>query len=75
METPNKEQVYDQQIEPLLERVISICEDSGIAVIMQFALPVPEDEGLVASTLIPNGDGKFRASHVVAAHVLGMPIE
>lgn len=61
----NKEQVYDDQISPLMLQIIGICKDQGIAMMASFDIghegegPNGEDcSGLVCSSLLPDGDGE-----------------
>jgi hypothetical protein len=63
--TMNKEQVYDDQISPLMQQIIGICKDQGIAMMASFDIahdgegPNGEDcSGLVCSSLLPDGDGE-----------------
>jgi hypothetical protein len=63
--TMNKEQVYDDQISPLMQQIIDICKGQGIAMMASFDIahagegPNGEDcSSLVCSTLLPNGDGE-----------------
>lgn len=59
----NKEQVYDEKINPLMAQIIEICEEHGIAMFCDFAIPTPEDNGLMVSTVMPDNDGKHPAHH------------
>jgi len=61
----NKEQVYDEQISPLMQQIIAITREHGIAMIASFDIahdgegPNGEDcSALLCSTLLPDGDGK-----------------
>ena len=73
----NKEQIYDGQISPLMQQIIEICRDGGIAMIASFDIahdgegPNGEDcSGLVCSTLLPDGDEKHNPRFVQAnAHI------
>lgn len=62
----NKEEIYDEQISPLMQQIIAICKDKGIAMQASFDIahdgegPNGEDcSSLVCSTNLPDGDGKF----------------
>ncbi|CAG8864141.1 hypothetical protein [Pseudomonas fluorescens] len=62
----NKEQIYDDQISPLMQQIIGICKDKGIAVVASFDIahdgegPNGEDcSSLVCSTHLPDGEGNF----------------
>lgn len=73
----NKEQIYDDQISPLMQQIIKICVDNGIA--MMASYDIAHDEGgpngedcstLTCSTLLPDGDGKHNQLFVQAnAHI------
>ena len=32
----NKEEIYDEQISPLMQKIISVCREHGIAMIASF---------------------------------------
>lgn len=60
----NKEEIYDAEISPLMQKIIAICQENGIAMMASFAIghdgegPNGEDcTGLVCNTLLPDGDG------------------
>lgn len=53
----NKEQVYDEDISPLMGKIIAICKQRGIAMLCTFAIPTPGHEDLRCTTLLPGGDG------------------
>lgn len=51
METqPNKEQVYDEQINPLMAQIIAICQTHKIAFVASFSIPTDEDPELACSS-------------------------
>lgn len=61
----NKEQIYDNQISPLMRQIIEICQANGIAMMASFDIahdgegPNGDDcSALVCSTLLPDGDGE-----------------
>ena len=57
--TPTKEQVYDEEISPLMTRIIAICQNEGIAMLASYHIPNEEDDQLMCSTHLENGDGDF----------------
>ncbi|QXG32901.1 hypothetical protein [Pseudomonas viridiflava] len=75
----NKEQVYDEQISPLMQQIIEVCKEKGIAMIASFDIahdgagPDGEDcSGLLCSSLLPDGDGKPNQSFTQAhAYISG----
>lgn len=66
----NKEQAYDEKIFPLMTQIIGICEEHGVAMIAQFAIPTEEDSGLCCTTCIQDENGKNADGHVEALRIL-----
>jgi len=66
----DKEQIYDEQIAPLMSKIIEICKVNGIQVLASFFLKEKtEDQGNMFCTtcLVPN-EGNKRLSN--AANVI-----
>ena len=42
----NKEQIYDEKINPLMGQIIAICQEYKIAMLADFSIPNEEDAGL-----------------------------
>jgi len=69
----NKEEIYDRQISPLMQQIIAIAREHGIAMVASFDI-AHDDEGpegedcsqLVCSTLLPNGDDEHNQRFVQA---------
>lgn len=59
----NKEQIYDDQISPLMRQIIQICKDNGIAMMADFAIPTDEDDGLRCTSLLPDETGENDPLH------------
>lgn len=59
----NKEEIYDEQISPLMRRIIEVCKEHGIAMMADFAIPTEEDEGLRCTTLLPDQTGENDPLH------------
>jgi hypothetical protein len=55
----NKEQIYDSQINPLMEQIIEICKSNKIAMLATFAIPTPEDADLCCTSQTPDETGKL----------------
>ena len=55
----NKEEIYDEKINPLMAQIVDICKEHGIATFCTFAIPTEEDDGLSCTTHLQNGDGEF----------------
>lgn len=70
---PNKEQIYDEQIHPLMAQVVAICQQHGIAFVANFAVPNDEDESVQALTHLPDETGSFPASHIAAVRCIRPP--
>lgn len=51
-----KEQIYDEEIDPLMVQIIEICEKNGIAALCSFSIPNESDADLCCTTILP-GDG------------------
>lgn len=56
---PSKEQIYDDQISPLMKQILEIAKANGIAMLAHFDIESEEDPGLRCTTTLPNGDGNF----------------
>jgi hypothetical protein len=50
----NKQTVYDEQINPLVNQLIDICKDSGIGLFLTACIPTEEDPNLVCVTSVPS---------------------
>lgn len=48
-----KEEVYDEQISPLMTQIITICEEHRIAMLCHFEVPTPDDNGLTCLSALP----------------------
>lgn len=70
MTTANKETIYDEQISPLMTQIIAICQQHGIAMLADFDISHPENDGLNCTTLIPDGIGKNPTLHSIAYRTL-----
>lgn len=46
----NKEQAYDDKINPLMAQIIEICHEHKIAMVASFAIPTEDDADLFCST-------------------------
>ena len=42
----NKEQVYDEEIFPLMVQILDICKRERVAMLASFAIPTPEHRSL-----------------------------
>jgi hypothetical protein len=53
----NKEQVYDEQIDPLMARVIATCKDRRIACFATFDISAGDGECRMCTTCLGDGSG------------------
>ncbi len=67
----NKEQVYDEKLNPLMAQIIEVCQAHGIAMIASFAIPTEEDADLRCTSLLPDENGENSAMHMDVARILG----
>ena len=65
-----KEDIYDNEIAPLMAQVIEICLKYGIAMIANFACPNDTDADLQALSLVPDDNGKHPANHKEALYCI-----
>ena len=63
---PNKEQVYDEQISPLMAQIIKICQTHKIAFLASFSIPTEAEPELACSTVLLEDDFKPPASFLAA---------
>ena len=50
----NKEEIYDEQISPLMQQIIAICKENGIGLFLTACIPTDEDPHLMCSTCLPS---------------------
>lgn len=48
----NKEQIYDEQIYPLMAEIVAICQLHKIAMLADFAIPTDDDPTLQCTTAL-----------------------
>ena len=68
--TPNKEQVYDEQIHPLIGQILTICQAHGIACIASFAIPTEEEPDLVCTSMLTDENDESGPGHQRALSAL-----
>lgn len=54
----NKEQIYDEQVEPLMAKIIEICKANKIAMVATYAIPNDEDPNLRCTTALVDETGE-----------------
>jgi hypothetical protein len=67
----NKEQIYDEQIAPLMTQIIEVCQKHGIAMISSFEVPNDIDTDLRCSTHLADETGKYPFADVCRALRVG----
>lgn len=53
---PNKEQIYDEKISPLMAQIIAICKENRIAFLADFLVPNDEDPDLHCTSCLLGDD-------------------
>lgn len=72
----NKEQIYDSEINPLMAKIISICQRDKIAMVASFDIPNDDDKNLVVTTHLPDETGNLperiqnAANHLKRSHYI-----
>lgn len=54
--TRNKEQVYDEQIAPLMTQIIAVCKEHKVPMLAEFFIPVEGIPDLKCTTSLLGGD-------------------
>lgn len=67
---PNKEQVYDEQIFPLMNQIIAICQGAGIALLADFEICTEEKPTLCCTSVLPDETGDNSPRHQQARRML-----
>jgi hypothetical protein len=52
MEIMNKEEIYDNEISPLMTQIIKTCKANNIAMLMSFSIPTKEEPDLECTTAV-----------------------
>ena len=66
----DKEEIYDEQINPLMSEILGVCKEHGIAMIASFSLPVEEDPYLMCTSYLSDGEGKHHPELSVALGIV-----
>lgn len=66
-----KENIYDEELSPLMSQVAAICQKYGIEMLATFRIPSLDDENLACTTLLPNESGTNSPELLQAAKYLG----
>jgi len=65
-----KEQIYDQQISPLMAQVIEICKEHKIAFVATYSLSRPDDEGLLCTSALLEDDCEPPDSYLASMRLI-----
>ncbi|CAI8931104.1 LigB domain-containing protein [Pseudomonas sp. IT-P171] len=65
-----KEDIYDEQINPLMAQIIKICKEHSIAMIFSAHIPNEEDADLACTTHLAGDDGECYGAFVKAFHAI-----
>ena len=72
----NKEQVYDAEIDPLMEQIIERCKANGIAMLASFAIHGPggpgSEDSLYCTTYLPAANEEFDPALRRAINAIGV---
>jgi hypothetical protein len=69
-----REEVYDDQIAPLMTEIIRICQEAGIPLLASFELDMDEENGplFCTTSILPSGtDPRLTAAHKA---IMGQPM-
>lgn len=66
----NKEEIYDEQIHPLMSQIIAICKKNGIAMVASFDIPTEAEPGLSCTTSFGDENNKMPIPMQVAVVAL-----
>ena len=66
----NKEQIYDEQISPLMKQIIEICQEHEIGMVADFEIPNEEDPHLCCTSSLPGENDQVSHRHSLARSVL-----
>lgn len=69
-----KEGIYDERVAPLMEQIISICEDADIAMFAHFGLDGPDGEHQACTTALEQGATKEREEVRRLANLYGLAL-
>ena len=57
MTITDREKIYDEQLSPLVDQIVKICEANDIALAMGVFTPTPAEPGLYVFTSVPGSFG------------------
>lgn len=69
----SKENVYDEQISPLVHQIIEICKEHNIALLLSAQLQDEDDETLYCTSILPGDDDVPDERFVQALNIIRPP--
>jgi hypothetical protein len=69
----SKENVYDEQISPLVHQIIEICKEHNIALLLSAQLQDEDDETLYCTSILPGDDDVSDERFVKALNIIRPP--
>jgi len=69
--TEKREDIYDSQIDPLIEKIIEICNENSISMVASFHTPNDESQGLICSTFLVDREDVPRVFVDICTLLLG----
>ncbi|CAH0179589.1 hypothetical protein SRABI123_01403 [Pseudomonas sp. Bi123] len=68
-----KENVYDDQISPLVHQIVNICKEHNIALLLSTQLQDEDDETLYCTTILPGTADVSDEKFVQALNIIRPP--
>jgi hypothetical protein len=69
----SKENVYDEQISPLVHQIIEICKEHNIALLLSAQLQDEDDETLYCTSILPGDEDVSDERFVQALNIIRPP--
>jgi len=69
----SKENVYDEQISPLVHQIIDICKEHNIALLLSAQLEDEDERRLYCTTILPGDDDVSDEKFVQALSIIRPP--
>ena len=66
----SKEMIYDEEIAPLMNEILKVCQANKIAMLAQFATPSESDADLVCTSALVKTEYKPSREMIKAFYVL-----
>ena len=66
----SKEMIYDEEIAPLMNKILKICQANKIAMLAQFATPSESDKDIVCTSALLRNEFKPTKNMIEAICIL-----